>query len=626
MTDRDFVTTAEALAIERDNKFSVEAAVANVETPRPRADDLRDQVLTVVDQQELSTTPRQFAYGYVRLDTDVVFREIDKKGRLHLIVAITGDEIDEVAFWEIDGILVEPSSQTNSNGNVTSGRYKGLARLKERLGKPGQGVLSTLRHETSVDSNFRGTGIAYLYGRFKFKDGVFSGDPKIRVIVKARKPIDPRDGVQRWTINPLVMAYDALIKSKQAGGAGRPADQIDLPSWQAAASFGEGLVDAKAFSKLTRVKSHAVDQLVFTDQPVNDFQWGDVVQLLEKDGNGLPSGLAADTDYHVIPRRHRAGDIGETGFPSLRLASSFANAMAGQFLSFTVHADFFVKKVKEVRYAAAGSYRGRFTRDTLEKILAAAGAKLTLKGGKIAVVTQEYPSTIKTVTTADIEGNITLSNKVGLRERTTSLTGTFISPARLFQPDDYPKVGGEAFEAQDKGAFPQRFDLEFVPKASTAQRLALAEFNQRRQEKRLTCAAKMQRYDIEAGDVFTIDYPRLGLDAETPFQCTSRRVFAEIQGGIPRFRLDFTARQLEANTFDPDISAEQLILASKLPVNADPRVVQPPSTPQISEAQFSTIEGGWRSGRGHHGVGDIGRSVLSDLSATIQAEQRCRVH
>ena len=36
MTDRDFVTTAEALAIERDNKFSVEAAVANVETPRPR--------------------------------------------------------------------------------------------------------------------------------------------------------------------------------------------------------------------------------------------------------------------------------------------------------------------------------------------------------------------------------------------------------------------------------------------------------------------------------------------------------------------------------------------------------------------------------------------------------------
>ena len=290
-------------------------------------DDLRDQVRTVVDQQELSTTPRQFAYGYVRLDTDVVFREIDKKGRLHLVVAITGDEIDEVAFWEIDGILVEPSSQTNSNGNVTSGRYKGLARLEERLGKPGQGVLSTLRHETSVDSNFRGTGIAYLYGRFKFKDGVFSGDPKIRVIVKARKPIDPRDGVQRWTINPLVMAYDALIKSKQAGGAGRPLDQIDLPSWQAAASFGEGLVDAKAFSKLTRVKSHAVDQLVFTDQPVNDFQWGDVVQLLEKDGNGLPAGLTADTDYHVIPRRHRAGDIGETGFPSIRLASSFANAM-----------------------------------------------------------------------------------------------------------------------------------------------------------------------------------------------------------------------------------------------------------------------------------------------------------
>ena len=233
---------------------------------------------------------------------------------------------------------------------------------------------------------------------------------------------------------------------------------------------------------------------------------------------------------------------------------------------------------------------GRFTRDTLEKILAAAGAKLTLKAGKIAVVTQEYPLTVKTVTAADIDGNITLTNKVGLDERTTSLTGTYISPARLFQPDDYPKVGDQAFETQDRGAFPQRFELEYVPKVSTAQRLAKSEQNIRRQEKRVSFAALMRRYDIEAGDVFSLDYSRLGLDSNTPFQCTSRRTFVDIEDGIPRFRLDFTGRQLEANTFDPDVTAEQLIAASKLPAIADPRVVKPPSQPQISERLFQTIE------------------------------------
>ena len=42
------------------------------------------------------------------------------------------------------------------------------------------------------------------------------------------------------------------------------------------------------------------------------------------------------TDYHVIPRRHRIGDVGEIGFSSLKLASSFANAMADVSLTFTV--------------------------------------------------------------------------------------------------------------------------------------------------------------------------------------------------------------------------------------------------------------------------------------------------
>jgi len=585
------VTTSEALEIERDNKSAIEAAVADVEQPRLRIRDVRQQLRQLDEQEEVTTAARQFAYGYVRLDCDVVFREVDNRGRLHLVAAVTGDEIEEIAFWEIDGVLVELSTQADSRGNIVPtpnfGRFLNVARLQERLGVPGQSVLSDLRHETSVDSNFRGTGIAYVYGRFKFKQGVYDGDPTIRVICRARKPIDPRDGAQRWTVNPLIMAYDILVKPKRLGGASRTADEIDLASWQAAADFGENLIDAKQFSRTTRATQFSVNQLLFPDFPVSDFQYGDVVQL----SGIIPAGLTAATDYHVIPRRHRIGDVGEIGFSSLKLASSFANAMADVSLSFTVLSDFVVTKVKEVRYVCAASYRGRFTRDVLEKILATAGAKLTLKAGKIAVVTQEYPAQIKTFTSSDIEGNITLSTKVGLDERTTSLTGTYISPARLFQPDDYPKVSDQAFESQDGGAFPQRLDLEFCPKASTAQRLAQSELNLRRQERRISFAAKMQRYDTEAGDVFTLDYAKLGLDGSTPFQCTSRRTFVDIEGGIPRFRLDFSGRQLEANTFDPNTTAEQLIAASKLAAIADPRVVKPPSVPQISERLFETIEG-----------------------------------
>ena len=436
MTDQDFLTTAETQALERDAKQAIESAVSNVSTPRTSIRDVRRLLRALVDEDEVSTIPRQFAYGYVRLDTDVVFREVDSQGRLHLVAAVTGDEVEEITFWEIDGTLVELGSQTDSDGNVDRpaplGRFLNIARLREKLGVPGQQADSFLRHETSVDDNFVGSGIAYVYGRFKAKQGALSGDPPIKVICRARKAIDPRDGVQRWTINPIVHAYDLLVKAKRLGGAERSLEEIDVASFQVAADFGEELLAAKEFTRIARVDQFSIDQVKFSDDPVLDFQYGDVVNVFATAGQTLPAGLTADTDYHVVPRRHRVGDVGEIGAPSMRLATTFANAMADVTLSFTVTTDFQVKKVKEVRYACAASYRGRFDRSVLEGILATCGAKLTNKGGKISLVLQTFPAVTKTVTIDDIQGNLTLSHKLPRRQRTTSLTGSFLSPARLF--------------------------------------------------------------------------------------------------------------------------------------------------------------------------------------------------
>ena len=281
MTDRDFVTTAETLAIDRDVRSSIEAAVAAVDQPRRRTGEVRRELRALRPDDEPSIIDRQFAYGFVRVDTDVVFREVDSKGRLHLVVAVAGDEIDEVMFWEIDGTLVEFSSQADFNsGIVDLGRFKNVARLRERLGVPGQQAIPDLVNETSVTSSFVGTGIAYLYGRFNAKPGIFSGDPTIRAIVRGRKAIDPRDGVQKWTINPIVHAYDLLVKSKRLGGAERSADEINLTAWQTGADFGEELVATKEFTRTTRAGQFANNQLLFPDFPVLDFQFGDVVQGL----------------------------------------------------------------------------------------------------------------------------------------------------------------------------------------------------------------------------------------------------------------------------------------------------------------------------------------------------------
>ena len=80
MGDRRLVTNAETLAIERDTKVAIEAAIASVEQPRVRIRDVRQQLRALEVQEEVTTTARQFAYGYVRVDTDVVFREVDSRG------------------------------------------------------------------------------------------------------------------------------------------------------------------------------------------------------------------------------------------------------------------------------------------------------------------------------------------------------------------------------------------------------------------------------------------------------------------------------------------------------------------------------------------------------------------
>ena len=137
MTDQDFLTTAETQALERDAKQAIEAAIATVGQPRLSIREVRRLLRGLAAEDEVSTIPRQFAYGYVRLDTDVVFREVDSQGRLHLVAAVTGDEIAEIAFWEIDGTLVELGSQTDANGNVDRpapfGRFIGIARLREKI-------------------------------------------------------------------------------------------------------------------------------------------------------------------------------------------------------------------------------------------------------------------------------------------------------------------------------------------------------------------------------------------------------------------------------------------------------------------------------------------------------------
>lgn len=77
-------------------------------------------------------------------------------------------------------------------------------------------------------------GIAYLYVRLRWKaDAWKTGIPNIKAIVRGKKVFDPRTGTTAWSENAALCALDWV---RYQHGIGAPDDEIDMPSWIAAAN------------------------------------------------------------------------------------------------------------------------------------------------------------------------------------------------------------------------------------------------------------------------------------------------------------------------------------------------------------------------------------------------------
>lgn len=560
------------------------AAVINETRKRLRAIEDQDGSRTIIE--------RQFIYGYVKADTDVVFREIDAQGRLHMVHVIASHVIGEIAAYEVDGVLITPD-QLLASGVVASGSlggtFAGLIRFLHRRGFTTPSPITELINETSATSSFLGAGIAYVYARYTFNAAKFgNGDPVLKVIVKGKVCRDPRTpGADKFTLNPIVHLYDQLLAPRSQGGVGMRSDELALADWAAAANYAEGRNAVVGFS-VTSFGSISSTNVIQFNVPIVPFQWGDIVRV----SGAKPAALALNTDYHVIVHKPFVGDI---AIPEIKLATSFANAMAGIAIATgAATQDFQVTKVAEVRLLASGSYRGRLDAGTIETWLQAASSGFTTNEGRISIVPPQFPATIHTVTADDIVDAVSQRTRSPRAERVTSLAGAYVAISNLFRPKDYRAVGGATFEAIDSGEFPKRFDLEIVPKDSTARRLAKVEFNRRRQEREITFPAKLNLWGIDAGDVIQFDFPELNFNSGTLFQVQAKQLFMDINNNVPTFGLDFEVRQTNADIydiFDTDNESYQLVTTS-IPTTVNPRAIAPPGLPQLTEQLFQTTAGG----------------------------------
>lgn len=591
-----------------------------------------------VREEDPATPPAaQYGYGLVLMETDRVFREIDSSGRGHYVDVISADEIDGVFAYVIEaesiGVVfpgtfpgqildgeTERLGETPEDGTIFSGRFSGTGGDGKGKDNGTQIRLFTgtqqapdddLIAQTSLDPTFIGRGHAYVWSRFAFQEGLFNGDPSVSVIVRSRKVLDPRtafasaefsDQPKSFSINPYRFIFDYLIRPREIGGVGTDIDLVDIDSFVASTDWSEQLVDVIKFSKtaLFSTRSNqqqgtppiATNHLLEFEDTVTPFQFGDVVQINVDAslGQELPGNLSTGTDYYVIPVRHQLNNF---QLPAIALAASLEDSLAGISIpQGTRTTDIIVTKVREIRFQSGAVYRAG--EDVLERLLESCGAKLYLKAGKIAITRQSFPdeADIKRVDLDELNGRVSLSTSIDSDQRATALSGSFTSITNLFLTKNFPVVdGGGVFAAADGEVILRQFDLPFVSKASTAQRLATTELRKRRQELTVAFSGDLTLLRLRPDSVFSLDFPKYGLDEQTTFQVTDQTIFLRGTDDAPFVGVNIEARQLEASTFDPDLTNEEFVASAVIPGLESPFEVSPPGALQISEELFETRPG-----------------------------------
>jgi len=185
-----------------------------------------------------AAAPQDFVYGEIRKGGVITFYETSGNAGfpqlyLHQIIVLAGHEVNSIGDIYINDKVATFSGNfvTTATDGTETVDYKSKIRIKKYDGSQTTAD-SDLVSETSVDSTFKGLGIAYLYVRYEFDQDVFSsGLPLITAKIQGKKVYDPRTTTTAYSNNAALCIRDFITSSY-----GLDDSAIDETSFTAAAN------------------------------------------------------------------------------------------------------------------------------------------------------------------------------------------------------------------------------------------------------------------------------------------------------------------------------------------------------------------------------------------------------
>lgn len=182
----------------------------------PKAPSLANQLRDRTETVRSAVAPHKIVYGEVPLSGPLIFAASTGGSNeyLHLVIALTGHECDAMTTVWLNDVAV---GTLDGSGNVTSGQFSGLARVKYHLGSASQTADADLVSECGAQgwtTDHRLQGRGYIYLRLQYDSTAYpNGIPNVKVLVKGKKIYDPRTATTVWSRNWALCVRDYLASA-----------------------------------------------------------------------------------------------------------------------------------------------------------------------------------------------------------------------------------------------------------------------------------------------------------------------------------------------------------------------------------------------------------------------------
>lgn len=230
----------------------------------------------------------------------------------------------------------------------------------------------------------------------------------------------------------------------------------------------------------------------------------------------------------------------------------------------------------EPRYTMNGTFTLDQTPvEIMRKLLTAAAGHVIWSQGAYQIHPAAWQTPVKTLTESDLAGDISIQPIIGLKDRCNTIRGTFVDPAKAWQPTDFPIVKNSTALTRDGRELVQNIELPFTTSAATSQRIAKIHLERQLQEINVTIPCKLTAFTIQPGDVIGVTIARLGWSSKY-FRVTGWNL-------TDRGEVQLQLREDDSTVYDWNSGMETVIDPAPDTNLPSPWVVAPPANITVTE-------------------------------------------